>query len=112
MRTEREMGSRRIRRYRRGESGQSFRFVPRLLLRLRVALLWSCDAVTCGFELLDSGPMASFLLHKYGACFKLALSVSPTRIRRCMEDYDAGSVILCPPTVPSSADQGKNATST
>ena len=49
------------------------------------------DAVTCGFELLDSGPMASFLLHKYGACFKLALLVSLTRIRRNEEDYDAGS---------------------
>ena len=38
-----------------------------------------------------SGPMASFPLHKYVACFELALPVSPTRIRRNKEDYDAGS---------------------
>ena len=97
MRTEGEAGSRRIWRYRRGESGQSFCFVPRrefrrgaLLRCLRVALLRSCDAVMSGFELLDSGPMASFPLRKYVACFKSALSVSPTRVGR-NKDYDAGS---------------------
>lgn len=49
---------------------------------------------TSGFELLDSGSMASFPLHKYVACFKLVLSVFPTRMRRNKDDYDAGSAVL------------------
>lgn len=90
MRSEGEAGSRRIWRYRRGESGQSFAsfqdegFIVVLLWRLRVALLWSCDAVTSRFELP---------LHIYVACFKLALSAFPTRIGRNRDVYDAGSAV-------------------